>query len=35
VSGPIQKAAIAIAVIVVGLLVLWYVRGRSGTRSGA
>jgi membrane protein DedA with SNARE-associated domain len=29
VSGPIQTAAIAIAVVVVVLLALWYVRGRS------
>jgi membrane protein DedA with SNARE-associated domain len=35
VSGPIQKAAIAIAVVVAALLVLWYVRGRSASRSAA
>ena len=35
VSGPIQTAAIAIAVVVVGLLALWYVRGRSTSGSRA
>jgi len=35
VSGPMQKAAIAIAVVVVAVVVLWYVRGRSPNRSRA
>jgi membrane protein DedA with SNARE-associated domain len=34
VSGPIQKAAIVIAVVVVACLVLWYVRGRSSSKAG-
>ena len=35
VSGPMQTAAIAIAVVVVAVVVLWYVRGRSPNRSRA
>ncbi|MBO0687467.1 MAG: DedA family protein [Candidatus Dormibacteraeota bacterium] len=30
VSGPIQKAAVVLALIVVAVLVVWYVRGRMG-----
>jgi len=32
VSGPIQLAAIAIAVLVAVVVVLWYLRGRSTAR---
>ncbi len=35
ISGPIEKAAIAIAVIVVAGLVVWIVRGRQRAEAGA
>lgn len=35
VNGPVSKAAIVIAVLVVGLLVLWFVRGREDSAEGA